>query len=59
MWGALRIDRWPMQVLPRIPNLRVLRGVDLLASYRRLTEITRLLSKSGHGDSYEALSHVL
>ena len=59
IWGALRIDRWPTQVLPRIPNLRVLRGVDLLANYRRLTEITRLLSKSGHGDSYETLSEVL
>jgi hypothetical protein len=45
IWGALRIDRWPAQLLPRIPNLRVLQGIELLANYRRLTEITRTLSR--------------
>jgi len=58
IWGALRIDRWPAQLLPRIPNLRVLHGVEVLPSYRRLTEITRALSRSrgpGHKELFEAL----
>jgi hypothetical protein len=58
IWGALRIDRWPAHLLPRIPNLRVLHGVELLANYRRLTEITRALSRSrgpGHEELFEAL----
>ncbi len=58
IWGALRIDRWPAQLLPRIPNLRVLYGIELLANYRRLTEITRTLSRSrgpGHKELFEAL----
>jgi len=44
LWAVLRIDRWPEKLLPRIPNLRVLHGIELLANYRRLTEITRMLS---------------
>jgi hypothetical protein len=58
IWGALRIDRWPAQLLPRIPNLRVLHGIELLANYRRLTEITRALSRNrgpGHEELFEVL----
>jgi hypothetical protein len=58
VWGALRIDRWPAQLLPRIPNLRVLYGIELLANYRRLTEITRTLSRNrgpGSVELFEAL----
>lgn len=54
IWGALRIDRWPAQLLPRVPNLRVLFGVDLLVNYRRLTEITRTLSRN-HRHGYREL----
>ena len=58
VWALLRIDRWPQQLLPRVPNLRVLFGVNLLVSYRRLTEITLALSrKEPHG--YRELSEVL
>lgn len=58
VWAVLRIDRWPSKLLPRVPNLRVLHGVDLLASYRRLTEITRALSRDdrhGHRELCDAL----
>ena len=58
IWGTLRVDRWPSQLLPRVPNLRVLYGVNLLANYRKLTEITRALSRShsrGHEEICEAL----
>jgi len=58
IWGALRIDRWPEKLLPRIPNLRVLHGIELLANYRRLTEITRMLSRNRgprHQELFDAL----
>lgn len=58
LWGALRIDRWPESLLPRIPNLRVLRGIELLGSYRRLTEITHILSR-GHGSRQQELFEAL
>jgi hypothetical protein len=58
VWGALRIDRWPESLLPRIPNLRVLRGVELLGSYRRLTEITQILAR-GHGPRQQELFETL
>ena len=45
VWCILRIDRWPSPLQPRLPNLRVLFGVNLLANYRRLTEIMRILSR--------------
>jgi len=58
IWGALRIDCWPAQLLPRIPNLRVLHGINLLAKYRRLTEITLMLSRN-HRHGHEALFEAL
>ena len=57
-WGALRIDRWPAQLLPRVPNLRVVNGVNVLTNYRRLTEITRNLSRD-HRHGYQELCEVL
>ena len=44
IWSVLHLHRWPIRFLPSIPNLRVLSGVNLLASYGRLSEITRALS---------------
>lgn len=58
LWGTLRIDRWPERLLPRIPNLRVLRGIELLGSYRRLTEITQILAR-GHGPRQQELFETL
>ena len=58
IWGALRMDRWPTRLLPRVPNLRVLYGVDLLVNYRRLSEITRTLSRN-HLHGYEELCELL
>ena len=47
VWSVLRMDRWPVRLLPRIPSLQVLNGVNLLANYRRLTEFAQVLSESG------------
>ena len=47
VWSVLRMDRWPVRLLPRIPSLQVLNGVNLLANYRRLTEIAEAFSESG------------
>ena len=58
VWGALRVDLWPAQLLPRVPNLRVLCGVNLLTKYRRLTEITRKLSRN-HRHGCEELCEAL
>jgi hypothetical protein len=58
IWGALRIDLFPEQFLPKVPTLRILFGVDLLTNYRRLAEIMRTLSENyrhGHEEICEAL----
>ena len=44
LWRALRLHFWPNRFLPSIPNLRVLHGMNLVASYGRLAEIVSLLS---------------
>lgn len=58
IWRALRMDRWPTQLLPSVPSLRVLYGIDLLVNYRRLTEITQVLSRN-HGRVYQELCELL
>ena len=58
IWGVLRMDRWPEQLLPRIPNLRVLYGVNMLANYRRLTEIIHILSQVNPGHTNEMLHEI-
>jgi len=50
-WTVLRMYRWPALLLPRVTNLRVQRGVNVLAKYRRLTEIAAALSLL-HGKAY-------
>jgi hypothetical protein len=53
MWEVLRMDLWPEQMLPRVPNLRVLYGVNMLANYRRLIEIMHMLSPANPGHMHE------
>ncbi len=58
VWRVLRVDLWPAQHLPQVPNLGMLFGINLLVNYRRLTEITRTLSRNnshGHQLICEAL----
>jgi len=53
IWDVLCVDIWPLRFLPSIPNLRVIYGMNLLASYRRLADITRSLSLE-HGGSHQS-----
>ncbi len=58
-WTVFRMYRWPTRLLPRVTELRVQFGVNVLAKYRRLTEIAAALSlmqgKAYHDRLLEAL----
>ena len=43
-WRTLRMYRWPRLLLPCLTDLRVQGGVNVLAKYRRLTEVAGILS---------------
>jgi len=43
-WMALRMYRLPQMLLPRVTDLRVQCGVNVLVKYRRLTELAGTLS---------------
>jgi hypothetical protein len=51
VWMALKAYRWPIRFLPRMTDLRVRCGVNVLQEYRRLTEIALLVS-SRCGETY-------
>jgi len=51
LWTVLRMYRWPSMLLPRITDLRVQCGVNVLAKYRRLAEVAGILSLS-YGKAY-------
>ena len=44
LWSKLRIDRWPMMPIPGSFDLRSSEFIDGPSAYRRLVEITSLLS---------------
>jgi hypothetical protein len=58
-WMLLRMYRWPRLLLPRVTDLRVQCGVDVIEKYRRLTELAVALSarygKKYHDRLLEAL----
>jgi hypothetical protein len=51
VWMAFKAYRWPVRFLPRMTDLRVRCGVNVLEVYRRLTEIALLVS-SRYGETY-------
>jgi len=51
LWTVLRMYRWPSMLLPRVTDLRVQCGVNVLAKYRRLAEVAGILSLS-YGKAY-------
>jgi hypothetical protein len=57
-WMLLRMCRWPL-LLPRVTDLRVQCGVNVIEKYRRLTELAVALSarygKKYHDQLLEAL----
>jgi hypothetical protein len=58
-WMALRAYRWPRRLIPRVPDLRVQCGVNVIEKYRRLIELAVTLSgrygKTYHDRLLEAL----
>lgn len=50
-WTVFRMYRWPPLLFPRVTDLRVQYGVNVLAKYRRLTQIAAALSLI-HGKAY-------
>jgi hypothetical protein len=58
-WTVFRMHRWPALLFPGVTDLRVQCGVNVLAKYRRLTEIAAALSlmqgKAYHDRLLEAL----
>ena len=58
-WTVFRMYQWPDMLIPRVTELRVQCGVNVLAKYRRLTEVTATLSlmygKAYHDRLLEAL----
>jgi hypothetical protein len=58
-WTVFRMCRWPGMLIPRVTDLRVQCGVNVLTKYRRLTEVTATLSlmygKAYHDRLLEAL----
>ena len=56
LWRKLRIDRWPMMPIPGSFDLRSSEFIDGPSAYRRLVEITGLLSLLHGGERcYERL----
>ncbi|MGE5205871.1 MAG: hypothetical protein ACM3PW_09660 [Chlamydiota bacterium] len=51
VWTVFRVYRWPRLLLPPLANLKVQCGVNVLAQYRRLTEVAGMLSLR-HGSEY-------
>ncbi len=51
LWMVLRVYRWPRLLLPRVTDLRVQCGVDVIEKYRRLTELAVALS-ARYGTNY-------
>jgi hypothetical protein len=50
-WTVFQMYRWPGTLLPRVTDLRVQCGVNVLAKYRRLTEVAVILSLM-YGQAY-------
>jgi hypothetical protein len=51
VWIALKAYRWPVSLLPRMTDLRIQCGINVLQKYRRLTQLAVLLS-GRYGKTY-------
>ena len=51
-WMVLLVYRWPRMLVPRVTDLRVQCGVDVIVKYRRLTELAVALS-ARYGKKYQ------
>ena len=54
-WMTFRMYRWP-RLLPRVTDLRVQCGVNVIEKYRRLTELAVALS-ARYGKKYQDRLH--
>jgi hypothetical protein len=51
LWILFRAHRWPRIWIPRVSDLRIQNGIDILRRYRRLTELAITLSAL-YGQTY-------
>jgi hypothetical protein len=51
LWMVLRVYRWPSKVIPRVSDLRVQCGVDVIEKYRRLIGLAVVLG-AWYGRAY-------
>jgi hypothetical protein len=51
-WMVFRVYRWPRMLLPRVTDLRVQCGVNVIEKYRRLTQLAVALS-ARYGRTYQ------
>lgn len=56
VWKMLRLHLWPMRFVPRLPNLRVVCGFDVIGTYQKLRELTGSLSLAYGQGYYERMN---
>ena len=59
LWLALRADLFPLWMMPTLDGIRKSAGVDVLATYKQLTELAKLGSRLYGSDSSERICHLL
>jgi hypothetical protein len=59
LWLALRADLLPLWLMPRLRTIRNAAGVDILATYLHLTQLTKAVSQFYGPECSERVSSVL
>jgi hypothetical protein len=59
LWLALRADLLPLWLMPPLRGIRTTAGIDILAVYQRLTELTKAVSHVYGAECSERISSIL
>lgn len=59
LWLALRADLLPLWLMPALGGVRTTAGIDILAVYHRLTDLTKAVSQLYGPECSERISSVL
>jgi hypothetical protein len=59
LWLALRADLLPLWLMPPLRSIRTTAGIDILAVYHRLTELTKAVSHLYGPECSERISSIL
>jgi hypothetical protein len=59
LWLALRADLLPLWLMPPLRGIRITAGIDILAVYHRLTELTKAVSHLYGPECSERISSIL